>query len=354
MTAAGKLTGESLLRLGTFQRAELLRSSTSLQTEWRRFVHAHQQTFLDEAPAEVTQAYPHLAPFRDWWRINRIAVSPFVQVRAVPGAGLGLFARCDIPWSTPIVSVPLDRTLTVPQTPVGKENFCGGFWRNQDVAGLVLCHTLGDPANPLAGYLAFLRAHPLPLNAPFLGQDDLSLESPERALLIYMAQLTQHYATKHPVLARFGLPAYQWAVSTFLSRATGGDGEANVLVPVMDLINHGGDQANVVTIKPTSSLRDTNLLAGVEAAPDMPYIHTVACQDIAAGQQLLGLYSAVQASTPEGRDFWRFRWGFVPSDTHLTLPQLLHRLHHPPSDGDPPITPADPPPHPPGRIEHVP
>lgn len=68
-------------------------------------------------------------------------------------------------------------------------------------------------------------------------------QAPERALLIYLAQLTQHYAARHPVLARYGAAAYRWAVSTALSRATGGDGEPSVLVPVMDLLNHGGDEA---------------------------------------------------------------------------------------------------------------
>eukprot|EP00667_Euglena_gracilis_P015714 EG_transcript_16359 len=347
-----------LLRLGTFQRAEALRASAALAAEWRRFVREHQRAVLAEAPSEVKEAYPHLGPFGEWWQQNGIVVSPFVEVRKVAGAGLGLFARCDVPWSTPLVSVPVAQTLAIPQSPVGKENFCGGFWRNQDAAALVLCHTAADPTHPLAAYLAFLRAHPVPRNAPFLEEGELSPAAPERALLIYLAQLTQHYAARHPVLARYGAAAYRWAVSTALSRATGGDGEPSVLVPVMDLLNHGGDEANVVNIKPTTTLHDTNLLAGVDAAPATPYLHTVACQDIAAGQQLLGLYSAAPASSAAGQDFWQFRWGFVPADTVLTLPTLLQRLHRSASDdGAATASVAPPPGHAsqrPGRTEHEP
>jgi len=303
--------GGQLLSLPPFERLALLRSDPRVRSEWQAYVHQHQ--------LQVAEGPPHVQQLIRWCTARHVLVSPFVEIRRTRTAGLGLFARHSIPRHTVLVAVPDTATLVVPQKEVPSENACSAFMRNMDIAALVLLHTASDADNPLHGYVRFLQDNPLPRNAPLLEDWDFKSDCPEVQLHVYFRQLLRSYATTHPVISRFGEDPYCWAISTFLSRATGGAAEHNVLVPILDLINHGGAQANVVPVRPTTTLTDANLMAGVAQDLVTPHIHLVAVMDVAAGEQLLGVYSDVECVSDPGKDFWQYRWGFVPPHDMGTL-----------------------------------
>ena len=192
--------GPYLQGLGPLDRLRALQADPSVPALWQAHVRGHTET-LRAGAAALGPAYAHVVPFLDWCARSRVLVSPFVDIRTAGDAGLGLFARVDVPRNTILASVPLAAALAIPQAPEPQDNFCGAFWRNQDVAALVLLHAAGAAQHPGHGYVQFLAKHPLPANAPFLSDADFGAESPEKAMKMYLSQLLAVCPVLAPALA---------------------------------------------------------------------------------------------------------------------------------------------------------
>jgi len=273
--------------------ADALRVSPSLLSQYREYVRDHQirrveKAFADERSEKSSYGFASLL---QWALGVGVVMSPLVELRTTSRLGFGLFATRRIPAGHSVMSLPT--YVAFESSPMDQEGH-----HSIAHASIEVAQRLYD--SPETAYKAFLRALPLPRNAPFLNDSDLGTAVGRQRL----AELRG--------LERFNsLPP--WVIAHTLSRTHQRDNRI-CLFPMIDLLNHHNDvttpNCHYEIVPGNSAALVDNAVAGVPTPLlRREYMHMCTVREAAAGEELLYTYAAFDGSDID-RDMFRLYGGF--------------------------------------------
>ncbi|KPA82449.1 putative mitochondrial hypothetical protein [Leptomonas pyrrhocoris] len=318
----------------------------------RRIVCRNETTYVYFWPYLFTREVPGARPLSRWAARRGAAVHGAVRLQpsdnAVAPQQCYLMVTRPVEQGRALISLPPALALGVSSTEAKKGSFAGRYNPLESLAQL-LARELHNPRSPHRPYLEFLydlhntateeeqeallaslqygRAGTLTqqleamyggntlqargvANAPFLTKEELV--SPSQR--VEWARLQQMRRRLEQSVPHFAAKSTSWALSMALSRSMEDDDEGRTMYPIIDFCTHSFAPNAGVVVDGQENAKVVRPVQWTETDGAGPCVHLVTLRPLQTGERVTVRWHARPATTQEDAEFWRLRFGYVPSE----------------------------------------